>query len=116
MVVLPFIPSVPFYTFTTTIEDEPYSFKVRWNSRDEAWYFDVSTDDGEVLRQGVKVVLGTYLGRACTEKFFELGVLWAIDTTSQAKEATFDDIGTRVEVRYYSAVEVQALFDGQLRP
>lgn len=116
MVVLPFVPSVPFYTFTTTIEGEPYLFKVRWNSRDSAWYFDVLTDDGEVLREGIKVVLGAYLGRVSTERFFETGVLWAIDTTSQAKEATFDDIGTRVEIRYYSALEVQALLDGQLRP
>ncbi len=116
MIALPFLPSIPFQRFTTTIEEEPYDFKVRWNSRDAAWYFDVQTGDGVILRQGVKIVLGTYLGRACTEGFFRTGVLWAVDTTSQAREATFDDLGTRVEVRYYSALEVQGLLDGQLLP
>lgn len=116
MIVLPFLPSVPFYTFTTTIEEKPYLFRVRWNGRDSAWYFDVETDDGQVIRQGVKVVLGTYLGRASAEEFFTQGVLWAFDTTSQAKDATFDDIGTRVQVRYYSALEVQGILDGQLLP
>lgn len=116
MIVLPFIPSVADYTFTTTIESVAHRFRVRWNSRDQAWFFDVETEDGVVLRQGVKIVLGAFLGRGGTEGIFADGVIVARDTTSQAKEAGFDDITTRVEVLYLTALEVQGILEGELVP
>jgi len=114
MITLPFVPSVPFYTFTTTIEDAPYNFNVRWNTRDAAWYFDVTSEDGTVLREGVKVVLGAFLGRACTLAFFEKGVLVARDSTDAGIDAKFDDIGTRVQVFYMTALELRAMLDGEV--
>lgn len=116
MVILPFVPSVPYYEFTTTLESSVVKFRVRWNERDAAWYFDCELDDGTVLRQGVKVVLGTYLGRACNTSIFAQGAIVAHDMTKQARDAGYDDIGERVQVRYYTALELQALQDGQLVP
>ena len=55
---------------------------------------------------GVKVVLGTYLGRSCAHPLFTEGVFVAIDTTNKHAEATYDDLGTRVEVWYYTTDEV----------
>lgn len=116
MVILPFVPSVPYSEFTTTLENETYVFRQRWNERDQAWYFDVSVENGDVVRQGVKVVLGTYLGRASNVGIFAQGAIIALDMTKQARDATYDDIGERVQVRYYTALELQAFEDGQIEP
>lgn len=116
MLSLPFIPSVPHYTFKTVISEVPYDFEVHWNPRDASWYFSVFNESGVALRQGVRVVLGVYLGRAGTDDLFNNGVFIARDSTKQGKEAGFDDIGIgqRVEVLYLTALEVQGILDGEL--
>ncbi len=104
--VLPFIPSEGNYRFQTTIEDVPYVFDVRWNERDVAWYFDLFQSDGVSIELGIKVVLNAYLGRTSTHSLFQRGVLAAIDTSGAYAEPGFDDLGTRVEVRYYSVSDL----------
>lgn len=116
MIVLPFVPSEPFYQFATVIEDQNYVFDVRWNGRDSAWYFDVQTETNEVIRRGIKVVLGAYLGRVSTHALFENGAIVALDTSRKQVDATFDDIGVRVFVLYLTALELQALINGDLQP
>ena len=114
MIALPVIPNVAYYTFSTVIETEVYTFVFRWNVRDASWYFDCTMEDGTVLQQGVRVVLGAYLGRACTQGFFNQGVLVARDTSGQGLEAKFEDFGTRVELLYLSALDIQAMLDKEV--
>lgn len=104
--VLPFIPSEAHYTFDTSILDTPYSFEVRWNARDPAWYFDLSEIDGTPILRGVKIVLGTYLGRTSTHILFQNGVFAVIDTSGGYRDPGFDDLGTRVEVRFYPTADI----------
>lgn len=106
---IPFQPSLPFYTFSTTIDNVEYVFNVRWNGRDGAWYFDVSEVDNVPIASGVKVVLGGFLGRAINHPLFRDGVIVAVDTSDAGKDATFDDIGTRVQVMRLTLDEVLAL-------
>ncbi len=108
MIEIPFAPSIPYYRFSTTIEDVEYIFDVRWNSRTAAWYFDVLEFDETPIISGVKIVLGMYLGRRSTHRLFHTGVFVAVDTTRQHQEAGFDDISTRVVVRRYAVEEVMA--------
>lgn len=102
ILILPFIPSDPHYDFETTIEDVPYSFEVRWNERDLAWYFDISESDGTAVARGLKIVIGSYPGRYSTHELFQRGVFSIIDTSGEYEDAAFDDLGTRVQVRYYT--------------
>lgn len=100
---LPFKPSVPNYTFTTTISDDPtapatYKFDVRWNASDDGWYFDVYEQDGTLIMASVKIVLGTYLGRRSNHPLFRNGVLFPIDTSGDERDPGIDDMGTRVKV------------------
>lgn len=99
MTILPFIPSVAAYEFSVEIDGVSYTFVVRWNSRAAAWYFDVLEGITPVAR-GLKIVLGTYLGRGITHDLFRLGAIVAVDTAQEGRDATFDDLGTRVEVRH----------------
>lgn len=104
--ILPFQPSIPNYRFETILNDLPYVFDVRWNERDSAWYFDLYEEDTHPIELGIKVVIGTYLGRTSTHPLFARGVLAVIDTSGAYEDAGFDDLGTRVEVRYYDIADL----------
>lgn len=116
MLILPFIPSVAAYEFSTDIEGISYTFDVRWNSRDEGWYFNLFEDNGAPIAYGLKVVLGTLIGETTPHNLFRLGVLVVIDTTQEGREATFDDLGTRVQVRYVPVAEYLARVAGSGAP
>jgi len=103
---LPLIPSVPFYTFGVDLEDLTYLIEMRWNGRDLAWYMSIMEEDETPIRMGIKVVLGTFLGRRSVNPLFPPGLLAAVDLTGQGQDATLDDLGTRVVVYYYTAEEI----------
>ncbi len=103
---IPFVPGMVNYRLVTTIDGVTYIFDTRWNARDAAWYFDLLEEDETPIIYGVKVVLGTYLGRRSTHSFFRGGVLAAWDTSGQDLDAGIDDLGSRVQLVHYSALEV----------
>lgn len=107
--ILPFEPSEAFYRFTTTLEDTDYIFDVRWNDRDAAWYFDVLRLDETVVRAGNKIVLGAFPGRRSSDADFPPGVFMVVDTSGSDVDATYDDIGVRVFVHYYTQAEFTSL-------
>ena len=106
---LPLEPSVPSYRFSTTLDGTQHVFDVHWNGRDGAWYFDVLTTDGEIIRAGVKVVLGAWLGRHSVDPRYPLGVLVADDQSGERRDAGLDDLGARVIVQFLTFGEVAAL-------
>jgi hypothetical protein len=99
--VLPFVGSIQSYRITTTIGSSKYQFDVRWSDRDSAWYFDLSDAAGAPIIKGSKITLGAYIGRlGATVPPLRDGILVALDLSRSGQEATFDDLGTRVQVRY----------------
>lgn len=105
-VILPVVPSVGLYRFGTSILGSPYIFDVRWNSREFAWYMDVLEIDETPIVYGIKIVLGVFLGRRSRHKLFTQGVLIAGDSSGVDREATFDDLGTRIKLIYIPVVEL----------
>ena len=105
---VPFVPSIGYYRFGTTLVERPYIFDVRWNSRDESWRFDVREVDETLIIAGVKIVLGAYLGRVSSHRLFKEGVFVAVDLSGQRRDATYDDLGTRVVVEYIPVLELIA--------
>lgn len=107
---IPFEPGKPKYDLFTTIDGNPYVLQVRWNDREgcEGWYFNVLDEGGSHIADGLRIVLGTYIGRTVNHLLFKNGVLVAVDTerTEPRREATLDDITTRVQVRYYNVAEI----------
>lgn len=121
MHVLPLVPSIPSYRRTTTIDGAPYHLDLRWNARDAAWFLDILEIDGTPIARGVKVVLGTYLARYTDHPLTRQGVLIAIDTSGDRRDAGLDDLGARVEVRWYSQIEIVGVAralaaEGNLQP
>lgn len=108
--IIPLQQGDPRYQFSTDIGEETYVFRVRWNSRDAAWYFDVLERDETPIVFGVKVVLGVPLGASTIHKLFTGGVFVARDVGSAAAPAdpAFDDLGSRVELWYLTRDEMAA--------
>lgn len=100
--VIPFRPSIGRYRFITVIDQVQYIFKVRWNSRVKAWYFDVQEADGTPIVQGVKIVLGVVLGRWSNHSLFLQGAFFARSHEQVHADPTFDNLGTAVEVWYFN--------------
>lgn len=97
-VTIPFLVSDCNYTLTCPIDDYQISFDVRWNSRDEAFYFDMYEQDDTVICLNVKVVVGIPLGRRSKHSFFDNHIITAIDTSGKGNDPDFDDLNNRVLV------------------
>lgn len=107
--ILPLVPSVAAYRVGTQLDGDQFILDVRWNSRADAWFLDILSEAEEPIRMGIKIVLGTLLGRRCVDPRFPNGLLIASDLSNAGREATFDDMGVRVVVFFYPATEVAAL-------
>jgi hypothetical protein len=118
--VLPFVPSIGAYRFGTSIGRSFFIFDVQWNSRDNidrhtgiaqgAWYFNLRDEQLKLIAGSLKIALGAYIGRRVNHPLFRQGVLVAQDTTNSkvnaGKEAGYDDLGTRVLVKYIPVAEL----------
>lgn len=106
--IIPFRPSEANYEFDVAIDGVTYTFDVHWNSREEAWYFHIFQPSDVVLGLypvvcNVKVVLGTYLGRRTHHPLFQNGLLLCrVSQGDDLSEPRFDDMGTRVQVLYFT--------------
>lgn len=108
-VILPLRPSIGNYTFRSVLDSVEYKFRVTWNRLSLAYYFDISEANGDPILLGAKVVLGVYIGRTSTHPLFRNGVLVPrIPQGNDRREASFDDLGTRVQVWYFTSDEVFA--------
>jgi hypothetical protein len=97
-VTIPFVQSDNNYSLATQIDGVPYVFQTYWNARDSAWYFDMYDGVQNPIALGCKVVLGVHIGRRSSGTFFDTHTLYAVDTSNQGLDASFDDLGGRVQV------------------
>lgn len=95
---IPFTPGDNNDTIGTSIDNVRYLFAHHWNPRDAAHYFDIYQADLTSIILGVKVVLGTNLGKVSTHPFFKSYILRALDTSGQGLDAGQNDLGDRVVV------------------
>jgi hypothetical protein len=106
---LPLVPSIPNYRVSTQLGETQYILDVRWNTRAASWYMDIRTEDDELIRAGMRLVLGARHGARITDTRFPAGFITAEDTSGTHSEAGLDDMGTRVVVNWYSAEELATL-------
>lgn len=99
-------------TLTTASESATYTFDVRWNTRDNAWRFDMYDPDGNLMVAGVKIVIDTPLGRRSSHPFFDHNAIYAIDTSLDRLDPGFDDIGSRVIVCHFTESDLATAFYG----
>ena len=106
-VILPFKPNLSDYTFSCVLRDVEYQFRVRWNSREDAFFFDIREPDLTRIATGIKLVLGAYFAREITHPLFRDGAMVCrVPHGDDRREPGFDDTGTRVQVWYFTRAEV----------
>jgi hypothetical protein len=106
---IPLRPDLAHYDFSYTLDEVTYLFEFRWNSREEAWYFDLRLEDETDVLNGVKVVLGYPMGIRSRNANRPPGQLVAFDTSGRNEEAGLEDLGSRVIILYYDLEEVNEM-------
>lgn len=106
MQLLPLIPSTFAYRFGSKLDDTQYIFDVRWNGRALTWFLDVFQDDETPIARGLALVLGAAIGSRITDPAWPNGRMFVSDLSNAGRDATFDDLGTRVQLYYMTAAEL----------
>ncbi len=88
------------YTLRVDMSDVEYILTFKWNDRDGAWYFDLSDTSNDMIRAGIKVVLGWPLLSTISDRRRPPGDIIAVDTEDSGVEADINDLGMRVLLVY----------------
>lgn len=107
--ILPLQPSNPHYRFGTTLAEEPYLIDIRWNGREGAWYMDILSEDEDRIASGLKLVLGGPIGDLSPSNDFPAGHFYLFDASRTGTEATFEDLGVRVNLYFYTEQDLEEI-------
>lgn len=94
------------YEFLPELDGVTYTLRVRWNSREAAWYMNVSTETGEIILADIKLMLGLPLGFRSIDPRMPPGGLFLLDTSGKTREAGETDLGDRVKLFYLEEAEL----------
>jgi hypothetical protein len=83
-----------------------YLLDVHWNGRAEAWYMDLLDEEADPIHMGMKLILGTALGKSSVDPRFPPGILAMSDLSNTGVDASYTDVTTRVALYYYSLEEL----------
>lgn len=98
----------PIQSFTIQLGPIKYILYIQWNDRANVWTMDVTAEaSGDVLVTGIPMLLGCDLWQP-----YLLGngsmIVW--DENGTGADATFTDLGSRVNVYWISPDEVSNAF------
>jgi len=98
-----------FYDQRVELDGTTYVLDFAWNERGRSWFLTVNTADGAPIVSGLAVVSNWPLLRRFKYKP-ELpgGELVAVDLTGTYDAAGYTDLGTNVQLTYFTAAEVAA--------
>jgi len=94
------------YTLQVTLEEVTYTLEFRWNVRLAAWFMDVQDLNGTTtLIAGLRLVANWPLAAYKTGRR-PPGAFVAIDTSGKGIDPGADDLGDRVQLRYFSSTDL----------
>jgi len=96
------------YTFSVELESIVFLFRFQFNNRDQSWFFDVLTAEGEPIRQGVKVVTNFPLLSRIAQLERPPGDIFAIDLTGEDRRAVLGELGPgqQIQLTYFEQSEI----------
>lgn len=101
--------STPSYTFLSSIENVTYSFKVRFNDREQSWRLDIRESNGTPIVQGLKLLPNQNLTRGYKDSRLPSGNFYIIDSFGKVTKPTFESLGDRHRLIYFSEEEENEL-------
>lgn len=112
--IIPFDTSVPHQSLALELGGYQTIVELRWNQRDVsesspsgAWYLDILEIDATPILKSVKLVIGVKLGPRSTHPLLRNRAILVIPLTDYGDEIGFDDIGTKVNVSYFTELDLQ---------
>lgn len=104
LIKIPLAPSVPHQIATVTLDGRRFDLRVDWIQRVRRWAMSIATDSGEsVLRCKFLALRSDLLRQVRARPEAPQGVLCLLDLENLDAEASFDTLGTRHALVYYSA-------------
>jgi hypothetical protein len=101
--------AVPEYVQEVTLEDTPYRFSFKWNTRGEYYSLDIATAEGVLLIAGLKLALNAALIRKHPGRGLPPGELLVIDPSGAYDAIAFEDVETRISLVYVTESEYAAV-------
>ncbi len=108
MIIIPVF-EYPAYSESVVLEGEPFRLSFIWNTRGEYWSMTISDKHGDVLLDGLKIVLGFELIEEYADGRLPPGALLAVDTTGTLERIGRDDLGAKVKLFYITSAEMAEL-------
>ena len=94
----------PWSEVTVSLDGSVYLLAFRWNTREGAWFMDISDANGDLLKPGIKLVCDWPLtSLRDTDPGLPPGMLSVFDQGGAQVDPTLDDLGTRVLLLYEEA-------------
>lgn len=78
--------------------DIPFILSGYWNTRDEAWYIDITTNDFELLVIGKKLILNTDLLNNINNEAKPKGTLLVVPINDTIMNITRDNMGIDIDL------------------
>lgn len=101
--------SNPSLTFTSSVEDSTYSFRLRWNSREKSWRLDIREIDGTPIVQGLKLTPNQNLTLGYKDPRLPTGNFYILDEDGVGNRPTLDSLGDIQKLLYYTKDEEDEL-------
>lgn len=96
----------PHFELQVTLEDVTYTLELRWNERASAWFMNVLDAEGvTMLQAGLRLVADWMLG-SFNVGAQPPGAFVARDTSGLGIDPTLEDLGTRVQLLYFSTEDL----------
>jgi hypothetical protein len=92
--------AVPEYVQEVTLEETPYRFTFKWNTRGAYYSIDIATAEGVALVSGLKMALNAALLRKHPGRGLPPGELIVIDPSGSYEPIAFDDPEQRISLIY----------------
>lgn len=104
---------IPMQDFTAfreeiTLEETPYIFRFKWNTRDIGfWFMDIFSRDEELLICGVKLVLNFEIISKFPDRGLPLGQLYVVSNDSTVENlGRYDFVNGRASLVYITEAEI----------
>jgi hypothetical protein len=105
-IIIPLRSDLPYFDLEVELDGVTYGLELRWNTRAEGWFLTIfNPETEEVIRAGIRVVCDFPL-RSYEADRLPPGALVAVDTSGEATDPGYGDLGDRVQLLYFTAAEL----------
>lgn len=96
----------PFWTQNVVLGDAPFVMSVNYNTRNDSWFMDLTTNDDVPLIYGKRITLDTDMFNNIHSELRPKGVLLVVPVAANVLEITRDNMGIEIELIFIGDDEV----------